>query len=95
MLVIILWLITVVLGIWDILLLREMVLRTFSRFGTAANAFVLINTLVMIPLAILGIAVTIGGLEYHRTHIGQPGSWWLFSRTLAIELSILALPLFI
>lgn len=90
-----LWLLTVILGVWDILLVRQTVLRTFARFGAADDTFRLINILLMIPLTILVMAITIGGLEYHRTRIGQPSSWRLLSRTLAIELSILALPLFI
>ena len=94
-LAIILWLITVVLAIWDLLLIPEMVLRTLARFGAAADAFTLIHILLMFPLTVLVIAVSIGGFEYHRTRLGQPSSWRVFSRTLAVEFSILTLPLFI
>jgi hypothetical protein len=33
--------------------------------------------------------------EYHYRHFGQPGSWKLFGWVIAIELSILALALFV
>ncbi len=49
----------------------------------------------MVPLVILAIAVLIGGAEYHYKHLGQPQSWKVFSWTLALELSILVLALFI
>lgn len=93
--VIVLWLITAALGMWDILLVRMMVLRTYLRFVPSGEAFSLINTLVMIPLAITWVAIAIGGAEYHRARVGRPDSWRMFSRTLALELSILLLPLFV
>ncbi len=94
-LALILWLVTVVLAVWDFLLIRGMVLRTYGRFGGAANSFELVSILLIIVLAVLWVVVVIGGAEYHRARVGQPNSWQMFSRTLAVEVSILVLPLFI
>jgi hypothetical protein len=41
------------------------------------------------------IAVIIGGFEFHFRRAGQAESWQLFARTLAVELGILLLALFI
>jgi hypothetical protein len=46
-------------------------------------------------LAVAWIGVAIGGAEYHYKRVGQPSSWKLFSRTLAVEISILVLALFV
>lgn len=96
----ILWIATVVLGVWNVLVIRGLALRTYLRFlpieaQTRVDPLPLLNALIMVPLTILLIGVVIGGAEYHRTRIGQPSSWKMFSRVLAVELSGLLLVLFI
>lgn len=96
-----LWLATVILATWDFLVIRGMVLRTYVRIlpvsggSEAADVITLIHIILVIILAILWIGVVIGGAEYHYKRVGRPDSWKLFSRTLAIELSILFLAAFI
>ena len=91
----ILWLITFGLGIWDLFLLWQVALRTYSRFVPTGAGYALANILIIIPLVIAGIAVTIGSAEYHRLRWGTPESWQLFARVFAIEFAILALPIFL
>ena len=96
----VLWVATVVLATWDFLAIRDMVLRTYARLfplNTLQNqeVFTLIHTILVIILAIGWIAVVIAGAEFHYKRVGQPISWRMFSRTLAIEISILILALFI
>ena len=43
-------------------------------------------------LAMVYIAVVIGGGEYHYRRIGQPSSWKVFSFTIVGQLFILILP---
>jgi hypothetical protein len=95
-----LWLVTAVLATWNFLVIREMVLRTYARLFPIASAqnesvFTLIHTILVIILAVGWIAVVIAGAEFHYKRVGQPNSWKVFSRTLALELSILVLALFI
>ena len=103
--VIIIWLITAALGIWEILLVREMFFRLFGRFMASgvsdygairqANTAGSAGILIVLVLAIVWVAAFIGGAEYHRRHPGEPGSWKLTTRTIAVELSILLLVLFV
>jgi len=97
-----LWLTTSALALVEIIVVRALVLRVYGRFfaGRADSAVAYaggaaLSIWIMIPLAILAIAVLIGGADYHSRRLGQPASWKVFSRTIAVELSILVLALFI
>lgn len=101
----ILWLLTAVLGIQVIIVTREMLFSLFSRFTVISQsgyeAFLQANTagaagiFLIIILSVLWIAAVIGGGEYYYRHVGQPSSWRLLTRILAVEISILLLALFI
>lgn len=100
----VLWLVTVILGALSFFAGRRMVLSTFSRFTylspaggaqTGQDAYSLVNILVSFPLAILVIAIIIGGFEYHFRRAGTEASRWMFARTLAVETGILLLALFL
>lgn len=72
----ILWVATVACGVWSMLAIRTMVLRTTIRFSPVyaqdlADPLPLVNILVMVPLGAFLIVIIIGGAEYHRTRIGQ------------------------
>lgn len=98
----VLWLLTAVLAFWEIFIIREMALRLYVHFlpididqRAASGGAGVLGAWIFLPLVILFIAIAIGGAEYHYKRVGQPRSWQLFGRTLAVELSILALALFI
>jgi hypothetical protein len=97
-----LWAASAVLGLWEIWIVREMMLRVYVRFWAgdklSGNDYWLSvglgNWLVFI-LAVVWIGVVIGGGEYHAKHVGQPKSWKLFARTIGVQVAILVLALFI
>jgi hypothetical protein len=97
-----LWLATAALGLFEIWLVREMVLRVYARFESGGPAYgeaywggLAVGNWLVLVLGVVWIALVIGGGEYHAKHFGQRRSWRLFSRTLAVQLAILVLALFI
>ncbi|HLF89175.1 MAG TPA: hypothetical protein VI451_09535 [Anaerolineales bacterium] len=46
-------------------------------------------------MAILPIAIIIGGFEYQHRNMGKPEGWVMLARTLAVEIGILLLALYI
>jgi hypothetical protein len=97
----ILWLATAALGLWNIVVIQQMVYRISALFASADalvssqeyGASVIAGQWIVYILAIVYIAVFIGGAEYHYQHVGQPQSWRLFRWTLGLELFILLLAL--
>jgi len=96
-----LWLVTVILGVLTFFAGRRVILSTYSRFFPGGmrtqetSSYSLMNILISMPLAFLVIAIIIGGFEYHFRRTGTQESRWLFARTLAIEVGILLLALFL
>ena len=97
-----LYILTFVLGVVAFLAARRIVLSTHVRLfpGDVQAAQVgdgglqLVNIITTMVLVVRLIAVLIGGFEYHFRRVGQESSWRLFARTLAGELAILLLALF-
>ena len=101
-LIVALWVITSVVSFLEILTVRAIVLRVYSHFavtygfyGRQAFAARGLGSATVVVMGIACIGVAIGCGEYHLEHFGQPESWRLFERTIAVELAILVLPLFI
>jgi len=97
-----LWLSTAVVGLLEINTVLTMATRVYAQFwgdygfyGRDYFAGVALRQILVFPLALLLIAVVIGGGEYHYRRFGQPRSWRLFGWVIAVELSILALAFFI
>ena len=91
-----LWFVTAALGVLTYLAGREMIIRTYVRFfpfdpGSAS----LVNIIASWALAILPIAIIIGGFEYQHRNMGRPQGWVMLARTLAFEIGILLLALYI
>jgi hypothetical protein len=98
----VLWIVTAALGLVEIWIVRHMTLRVYARFFADEVAFgndywssVNIGNWLVFILAVVWIALVIGGGEYHVKYVGKPKSWRLFARTIAVQLSILVLALFI
>ena len=94
----ILWAVTAVVGLVEILVVRRIVERGYMRlwgdssrgsYWTAVN----LGMWATLILALIYIAFVIGTGEYHRSKVGQRSSWKLFGWTIAIELLILLLSL--
>jgi hypothetical protein len=98
-----LWLLSVILGVLSFLAGRELIIRTYLRFfpwdawlfQLGQGSLSLVNIMITMALAIVVIAIIIGGFEYQHRNMGKPEGWWMLSRTLAVELGILLLALFI
>jgi len=93
-LALVLWLITVALGLWEVYVLRQLYYliyaRLAGRFGggdyESADA---IGHCLLPVLAFGFIAFAIGTGEWHRLNLGRPRSWKVFAVTIAIQLMIL------
>ena len=98
-----LWLVTAVLGVLTFLAGREMMLRTYIRFfpweaaraQIGAGTLSLVNILISMAMAIVAIAIIIGGFEYQHRNMGKPEGWVMLERTLAVEIGVLLLALYI
>jgi len=102
MITFILWATTAIIGLLEINIIIEMMLRVYAGlwgdygiYGSDYWGAVVIRNLLVILLGLSWIALFIGGGEYHAKKMGQPKSWKLFGWTIAVELSILALALYI
>lgn len=93
------WFITAVLGGLVFLAGREIVIRTYTRFfpwdawrvQLGQGGLSLVNILISLPLAILAIAIIIGGFEFQNRNLGKPEAWQMLARTLAVEIGVLLL----
>jgi len=97
-----LWALTSVVAFLEILTVREIAMRVYAHFAVTGDLFareywggqtVGVGAAVIMGVLCVGIIIAAG--EYHMKHFGQPRSWRLFGRTIAFELSILVLALFI
>jgi hypothetical protein len=101
----VLWLATAAVGLWQIALIRELLFRLIARFSAIPQseyeAFKQAQTagslgiLLLIVLAVVWIAVFIGGAEYLYRHAGKPRAWKLFAWIIATQAAIFLLALFI
>jgi len=95
------WLLTVVLGVVTFFAGRRVLLNTYTRFfpGNLAtdsrDGLSLMNILASFPMAILVIAIVIGGFELHFRKAGTQESRWIFAYTLAVEAGFLLLALYL
>ena len=91
-----LWFVTAVLAVLSYLAGREMILRSYVRFfPMGQGAFAAINSIISVALAILPIAIIIGGFEYQHRNMGKPQAWVILARTFAVEIGMLLLAFFI
>ena len=90
-LAIVLWLLTLGLGMNGIYQVKEIFYLIFSSLGgNMRNA----EQYALILVFLLGVSFTvfvIGSAEYHRKYVGKDQSWRLFMWSLSIEASIILL----
>lgn len=67
----------------------------YGFYGSDYRSALALRNFLVFPLALLCLAITGGGGEYHYKHFGRPRSWRLFARTIAVEVSIFVLALFV
>jgi len=95
LLALVLWIATCALGLLEIYLVQEMLLRIYVHFGSDYYSGVTIRNFVVVILALLYIAFAVGTGEYHYRRFDQRNSWKLFGWTIAIQLAILVLCFFV
>jgi hypothetical protein len=91
----VLWLVTIAIGLWEIMVVQELLVRLYTHFGRDYWAAVAIRNWIVLPLSAAWLAFAIFSGEYHREKVGQRASWKLFRLTLLIEAVILILALFV
>jgi hypothetical protein len=97
------WLVSAVLAVLVFIAGRELVIRTYTRFfpwdawrvQMGQGGLSLINIMISLPLTALVIAIIIGGFEYQHRNMGTPEAWQMLARTLAVEIGILLLALYL
>ena len=91
-----LWFVTAILAVLSYLAGREMILRSYVRFfPMGEGAYAAINSTTSVAMAILPIAIIIGGFEYQHRNMGKPQAWTMLARTFALEIGMLLLALYI
>ena len=95
LLAVFLWAFTAILGLMEFSVVRGMVLRIYATFWRVDLVAPALSAFTIMFLAIIWIGFVIGGAEYHSRNFGTPKSWKLFARTIAAEVSILLLALYI
>ena len=84
----ILFLVTLVLGLWDIYLLREIFLVIYAQFSYDVALASTLSMVVVLILALVYIGFIFITAEYHRKNFNTPASWRLFAETLIVEAAI-------
>ena len=91
-----LWFVSAALAVLSYLAGREMILRSYVRFfPLGEGSYSLINLIVSMAMAILPIAIIIGGFEYQHRNMGKPQAWVMLARTFALEVGMLLLAFYI
>ena len=99
-----LWLATAALAVYQIAFVRELAVSLYgwwlvitdqtTLIHASANASALGQGVTLI-MAVVAIAIIIGGFEYQRTRVGEAKALKVLAWVLGIQISLLALGLFI
>jgi hypothetical protein len=102
LLAVILWAFTAIVGLQEFVIIRDGVIRIYAAFwgdygisGADSIMADALSTFIIWPLGIVWIGFVIGGTEFHFRNFGSPKSWKLFAQTIAAEVSVLVLALYI
>jgi len=95
LLVLFLWLGTIALGLYQIVIVRGIALRIYAVFWGNRWFAVTLGNVSIVVLAMVWIAFAFGTGEYHFRHVGERGSWRLLAVSVAVEAAVLMLALFV
>ena len=84
----VLWLITVGLGMVDIYFARQIFFSIYGRFSTEGRPAIMWGNIIVVIGAIIFVGFVVMTSEYHIKNVGKHEAWDLFTRTLAVELAI-------
>ena len=102
--VVVLWLLTSFIAIWEILIARALVIRASIRHFMERDGLSLImanakadpyGRLAAIIMTIIAIFIVIFGFDYHFEHAGKSKSWRFIAWTFGFQILILAISWFI
>jgi hypothetical protein len=83
-----LWLVTTAAAMVEVYLLRQAYVRVAIRLGVDVSTGIFGADILVLVLALVWIAFTLGTGEFHRKYVGQPRSWRLFAWTAGIEAAL-------
>ena len=94
-----LWIIISGFGFWLIPQLLDSSMMIFASFFSGTNPLygrdywsgTFLRSLIAVILGASLLAVVIGSAEYYFTNLGKPGSWTVFARIIAVEISLIVL----
>jgi hypothetical protein len=89
----VLWLITVGLGLLDIYVVYQVAQVIGLNAGSERRVIEITGYCALLILGLLFVAFVIGTAEYHRKRVGQRRSWRLFTITIVVQVLILLIPL--
>ena len=96
----VLWLITSLIALWEILLIRDIGIALFLRYASRnmnAPDYILtgqanvIGQLFVILGAIVAILIVPAGADFHYRYFGKPASWRMFAYVLCFQLIVFTL----
>jgi len=97
----VLWLATAAVGMYEIAVAREILIGLFARFSNVSQAGYeafkqeqLAGALgigLIMFLAVVWIAIFLGGAEYLYRHFGQPRAWRFLAWVIVVEVVIFVL----
>jgi hypothetical protein len=102
--VMVLWLLTSFIAIWEILTARALVIRASIRIFMERDGLSLImanakadpyGKLAAIIMTIFAIFIVVFGFDYHFEHAGKSKSWRFFAWTLGFQILVLAVSWFV
>ena len=83
-----LWLATTAAAMVEVYLLRQAYVRVALRFGVDASTGLVGADILVLVMALVWIAFTLGTGEFHRKYVGQSRSWRLFAWTAGVEAAL-------
>lgn len=87
-LALVLWVITLVLGLLDVYFAREIFFAIYARFSAEVAPAATIGMVIILIGAMVYLGFVVMSSEYHLKNVGKHESWDLFTRTLVVQLAI-------
>ena len=93
-----LWIITSGVGFWLMPEILNLALRVYAAFWAEYGFYgrdywggVFIRQILLMPIGALYLITVVGCSEYYARNYGQPGSWKVFARVIAVEVTLIVL----
>ena len=88
--VFVLWMLSLVLGLYAIYSLQETVVTLYALSGGREQSIAgLLRWAALAVSALLWIGIMLAGGEFHMKHAGEPKSWKIFAWTFGVEIAVI------